>query len=279
MRFSAGNALPVDPVHRVKGPGLEQKLMRSRSPWIAHWIPKTGAPLRLFCFPYAGAGPSIYREWGRNLHFDIDIVPVQLPGRESRSTELPYSSIQELVPAVVEGLSPYTNVPFALFGHSMGALVAFETARLLIQRGHRSPEHLIVSGGRGPQEKSPRPPIHLLPDDEFIEELKSYSGTPDELLQCTDLIRHFLPLLRADFTACETYVYAARKRLDIPITVYGALEDLYTSHSDLQGWVGETSQPCRIRMFPGGHFFLRDHPNDVLKALEKDLSRHGVTRL
>src|SRR5205814_4666171 len=184
--------------------------------WIQYYQSKPQACLRLFCFPYAGGGASIFRTWSENLPPEIEACPIQLPGRESRLLEAPFSQLFSLIEPVAQALLPYLDMPCAFFGHSMGALVSFELARYLRRQHGLSPVHLFVSGRRAPQLSDPDPPIHPLPEAEFLEELRSLKGTPEEVLQNTELLQLLLPLLRADFAVCETYAYAPETPLLCP---------------------------------------------------------------
>lgn len=159
------------------------------NPWVAGSRSNAEARLRLFCFPYAGGGASIYRDWTAALPPVVEVYPVQLPGRQSRLHELPFTRMSLLVPELVEGLQPYLDRPFAFWGHSMGALISFELARHLSHENRPGPLHLFVSGYRAPQLPRLEPPIHQLPEEAFIHELHRLNGTPDAVLQNRELMR------------------------------------------------------------------------------------------
>lgn len=241
--------------------------------WLAHHRHNKDARVRLFCFPYAGGGASIYRDWRGEQRSQIEICPVQLPGRESRFKEPLFTCLQPLVGALIEGLAHYFDKPFAFFGHSMGALIAYELARRLRKERGISPIHLFVSGRRAPQVISTISQIHMLPYSEFIERLCEFEGIDEGVLQHAELMDFLLPILRADFMVCETYQYVNDEPLDCPLTVFGGTEDPHVSLSDLGAWRQQTKSRCRVQMFPGDHFFLKQFPHELFSAVTEDLGR------
>jgi medium-chain acyl-[acyl-carrier-protein] hydrolase len=243
----------------------------SSSPWLEHLKPNPGASLRLFCFPYAGAGAVIFRHWQAGLAGNVEVCPVQLPGRGKRIGEQPYTQMQFLIEALAQALLPHLDKPFAFFGHSMGALIGFEIARTLRKRYGLSPRQLFVSGRRAPGIPNLEPPTSNLPEAEFIETLHNLKGTPREVLDHPELMELVLPQLRADFTLCETYAYAPATPLDCPIGVFGGLQDAEVSREQLEGWRTETTAAFSLRMFPGDHFFLNTERALLLRALSQAL--------
>lgn len=238
--------------------------------WVTCPKPNPKACLRLFCFPYAGGGAAIFRTWPDYLPPNIEVCPIQLPGRESRLRELPFTRIDLLVQALVPVLHPYLNIPFAFFGHSMGALVSFELTRQLCMRSDRSPVHLLVSGHRAPQIPDLDLPLHQLPEFAFVKELRRLNGTPESVLQNPELMQLVLPILRADFALCETYV-CSKERIDCPITAFGGLQDSKVSYDALAAWREQTNSSFTLRMFPGDHFFLQSARLPLLQAVYQDL--------
>lgn len=228
-----------------------------RSPWIA--LPRLDhtARLRLFCLPYAGGGAGIFQGWSTGLPADIEVCPVQLPGREIRMMEPAFRHIDPLVDTLVPALLPYLDRPYAMFGHSMGALIAFEVARRLTGRHGLPPRWLFVSGHRAPQLPDPDPPIHHLPDEQFIAELRRLKGTPEEILQHAELMQLLLPRLRADLALAETYTYRADAPLACPISAFGGSRDSEVSLAELEAWHEQTTDRFRSRLIPGDHFFLQ----------------------
>lgn len=248
------------------------------SPWLTCRNPNPHAQFRLFCFPYAGGGASIFHAWPNHVPLSIEIYLIHLPGREKRWNETPFTRLAPLVQALAQILSPHLNLPFAFFGHSMGALISFELVRYFRQQNGLTPVHLFVSAYRAPHLPDRHPRISHLDDSAFIKELRSLNGTPEEVLQHSELMHLMLPLLRADFALCETYAYSADLPLDCPISAFGGLEDSEVHKTELEGWRDQTNSSFMLRMFPGDHFFLHQSRAPVLQAIAQDMALHS-TRL
>lgn len=244
----------------------------SPDPWVIFPRPNRLASVRLFCLPYAGGSASIFRAWPAYLNSEIELGAIQLPGRERRLGEPPVSHLSLLVEALAASLRGYAEMPFALYGHSMGALLGFELARRLRRAGGQRPVHLFLSGHRAPQLPNPNPLIYNLPEAEFIEGLRRLEGTPEEVLQNNELLQIMLPSLRADFTLVNTYSYTDEAPLDCPISVFGSLQDSEVSRDDFQAWQMETTREFKLRMMPGGHFFLHAAYPAILQMIEADLA-------
>ena len=235
--------------------------------------PKAQAYLRLFCFPYAGGGASIFRDWAASLPASVEVCPIQLPGRESRIQERPFHRVTALVSALSCALQPYLDKPFAFWGHSMGALIAFELARQLRRENKPGPLHLLVSGHRAPQLPDSVPPIHQLPEREFVRELRLLNGTPETVLQHAELMQLMMPILRADFALAETYTYTVEAPLDCSISVFGGLQDERVGNNDLKPWQEQTWQDFSLRLFPGDHFYFHSHRSQLFLAMSEELRR------
>jgi medium-chain acyl-[acyl-carrier-protein] hydrolase len=206
---------------------------------------------------------------------EIAICPVQLPGRENRLQEKPFSDLPSLLEALLPALLPYLDMPYAFFGHSMGALVGFELARVLASRGSPiQPTHLFLSGRSAPQWPDSDPPSSQLPEPEFIEKLRTLNGTPEAVLENQELLCLLLPLLRADFALCETYCYLPTVPLYCPLTVFGGLSDKDVPRESLNAWREVVSGPFKLRLFPGDHFFLLKEQASLLHVLVLDLLKH-----
>ncbi len=247
--------------------------------WLACPRPNPRANLRLFCFPYSGAGASIFYAWSDTLPATIEVCPVQLPGRGAQLAQPPFTRLPPLVQAVAQALLPYLDKPFAFFGHSLGALVSFELARYLCRQYNLDPTHLFVSGHNAPQVPDREPPIHALPEPEFVEKLRRLNGMNKEVLENVELMELLLPILRADFAVCETYVYQADEPLDCPISAFGGLQDEYVSRESLAAWREQTSDSFSLRMFPGDHFYLNTERPLLLRALAQELTNGGIQDL
>lgn len=231
--------------------------------------------LRLFCFPYAGGGATIFRTWPHGLPENLEICPVHLPGRGARSTERPFSDLRQLVRSLADDIAPYLGEPFAFFGHSMGALISFELARYLRRSRGLEPSHLFVSGCRAPQVRNPEPPTYDLPEAEFIAELKRINGTPPEVFEYAELMQMVLPLLRADFSVCQTYSYLHEPPLSCPVTAFGGIQDRDVTREHLEGWGQQTTGRFRMNLLPGDHFFINTSQRQLLNRLGENLPRTG----
>ncbi len=247
--------------------------------WTVVTRPNADPRVRLFCFPYAGGSAAIYRTWGEVLPPDVEVQAVQLPGREWRLKEEPYTRVLPLVEELAVVLKGLLETPFAFFGHSLGAIVSFELARELRRRGLPAPEHLFLSGHSAPQLPREEPDIHDAPDELFYEGLRRLDGTPDELLSNEELMELLLPAMRADFAMAETYELAPEPPLDCPLSIFGGLGDLATDRAKLEPWAEHTTGEFKLRMVPGGHFFVNESRDLILRAVFQDLMpvqrRHG----
>ena len=240
------------------------------------WLPvlrRIARPrLRLFCFPYAGGSASAYARWPERLPPGIDVRPVQLPGRWNRLREAPLTRFDDVTRALGEELPPYLDCPFALFGHSMGALLAFEIARDLRRRGLPQPIHLFVSGHRAPHIPDPDLPGADLSDEAFIERLRELNGTPREVIDRPDVMDLLLPTIRADFSVCRTYTHVPEPPLDCPLTVFGGVDDDETADGQLDAWREHATGRWMLYTFPGDHFFIHSAEAVLLKALSASLA-------
>jgi medium-chain acyl-[acyl-carrier-protein] hydrolase len=250
----------------------------NKNPPIANYFPKaleadTQTNLRLFCFPFAGAGASIYSNWHRYLPKNFEVCPIQLPGREERLSEKPIVDIMSMVAELGEILKPYLAQPFALFGHSMGALICFELTRHLRKLKLPMPESLFISGRPAPQLQQTKPLTYNLPDLEFIEELRKIQGTPEPVLQNNELMELLIPLLRADFELCQTYQYIHEPPLNCPFFIFGGFADSYVSQESLVYWQDQTTYPIQLKMFEGDHFFITNNQLSLLQTISKYLMK------
>ena len=243
---------------------------RSRpNPWIRRFSRKPEARVRLFCFPYAGGGTAVFRAWQDHLPEWIEVCPILLPGREDRLREPPIDRLASLIARLSDAIRPYLDRPFAFFGHSMGAIVAFELARQLRAEQGPAPAILFVSGRGAPRTKTSRSPIHQLPDDAFVRELHRLQGTPEQVLCNQELMQLLLPALRADFALIERYAYADQSPLDCPICAFGGREDIDVSEAALDAWRHESRSMFRLQLFPGDHFFLHMVRLALLQAIRE----------
>ena len=212
-----------------------------------------------------------YYRWPSRILTGVEVARVHLPGREGRLREPLFKSLAMLADTLVKELIPWIDGPFMLYGHSMGALLAFELARGLRRRYSLLPVHLFVSGYRAPQLPPSEPPFSHLPDAEFIDRVRQYGGLPDLIAQSEELMEIFLPILRADFEMTETYVYKEESPLQCPVTVFGGLSDPKSSRERILAWRVHTSMGFNAHFLPGGHFFLFDEETLFLDQINLQL--------
>ena len=243
------------------------------SRWVVRFEPRPRARIRLFCFPYAGSGASVYRAWPEGLPHDVEVCAVQMPGREGRYGEPLVTDVRALVPPLCAGIAAFLDRPVAFFGHSLGALVAYETALALGRDLSLSPTALFVSAHRAPHLPRERPPIHHLPEPAFLDELRRLNGTPAEVFAEAALLEVVLPPLRADFQMAETYAGSSSGRLSCPVVALGGIGDDRVSRAMLDAWREVTTGPFEAATFPGDHFFITSHRAMVLDLLRARLAR------
>jgi surfactin synthase thioesterase subunit len=220
-------------------------------------------------FPHAGGSPAAFTKWTANK---IETRIAHYPGRGSRFNEPSIKRIGTLIENLLPVIQPLLDKPFALFGHSMGGLIAFELARGLRKRNLPQPKVLFVSACAAPHIPDPNPPIHALPDDEFLEALKKFNGVPSEILNQPEALKIFLRILRADLEAVETYRFdSGEPPLDIPIVAFGGLDDPRVSREGLEGWAKQTASGFESQFFPGDHFFINNSRKATLEFISADL--------
>lgn len=242
--------------------------------WIRVLPSRKPPKIRLVCFPYAGSGASMCNGWTDHLADDIELLAIQLPGRENRLREAP---LQEMGPlkAALEGVLPqYLDLPMALLGYSFGGTIAFEVAREMNVRGV-PPCHLIVAAAVAPQSERKLAPITHLPDDEFVAAIQqNFGGIPPQLVGHEELLQLVLPALRADMHCIENYDYLPGEPLPFPITCIGGSEDTVATMAELGGWQAQTTSTFTHRLFPGGHFFIRERVPQVMRMVSEKLVPH-----
>ncbi|WP_416904850.1 beta-ketoacyl synthase N-terminal-like domain-containing protein [Micromonospora echinospora] len=246
--------------------------------WLVRGAPDPDARLRLFCLPYAGGNAALFRTWPGELPDGVEVCPVQLPGREQRHREPAFTQMSALVQTLGAVLRPYLDRPFALFGHSMGGLVAYELTRHLRRRELPAPIHLYVSAARAPHLPDLEPPLHRLPEARLIEKLRAMDGTPEEMLGDPETIALYLPVLRADFALVETRIHQTEPPLDVPLTVFGGERDDKVTGEQLAAWRDQTTAGFALEMLPGDHFFVQRERAGLLAALSGRLT-HDLARL
>jgi medium-chain acyl-[acyl-carrier-protein] hydrolase len=243
--------------------------------WVVCPNQNPQAQMRLFCFPYAGGGAAAYFRWSQLLPPDVELYAIRLPGRESRLREAPYVRLVPLIEDMAGALTPYLDKPFAFFGHSMGASLAFELTRWLRRRNMPQPLHLVASGHRAPHLPDRHPPLYHLPDDDLVREMdERYNGIPKVILENAELLAMFLPAIRADLTILDTYQYEEEAPLACPISTFGGDDDPSVTEEELSGWRMQTQGTFRLRMFAGDHFYLQAAQTEIVQAIIQEMSHH-----
>ncbi len=244
---------------------------KNANPWIATRGRTEDARLRLFCLPHAGSGAVFYHPWIAAMPAGVDLCRVQLPGRETRFTEPAFDDLDALVPRLVDGIASLLDRPFALFGHSLGAIAGFELIRCLRARGLPGPLAFFPSGHRAPHLPHPRPPVAKASVERFLAEVRWMGGTPAEFLNDPEMLEVILPSLRADVNAWETYRYAPGAKLDCAVTVFGGSDDRVARPAELEPWREHAAGPYAIHILPGDHFYLDAHRQELLRWLRPEL--------
>ncbi|MFM7363677.1 MAG: thioesterase II family protein [Cuspidothrix sp.] len=239
--------------------------------WVTCPQPNPEAKLRLFCFPFAGGSSTAFRTWPNYLPKTIEVCPIEIPGRGRQIKSPLYTEIQPLVQKIATNIIPYLDKPFAFFGYSMGALIGFELIRLLRSAYNFYPLYLFIAARGAPQSPNQNLPISQLPDADFLVEIAEFNGTPLAVLENTELMEIFLPIMRADFTLLESYIYRKEPPLDCPITAFGGLQDQSVSYNSLLAWQVETIADYSLQMIEGDHFFMNTAIITLLNSVSQYL--------
>jgi medium-chain acyl-[acyl-carrier-protein] hydrolase len=238
--------------------------------WCRVPRPRPEPLLRLYCFPYAGGGAWLFRDWGEHLPESTEVVGVELPGRGTRMAEKPATRLAPLAEELADRLAARDG-PFALFGHSYGGLLAFEVARALRRRG-RTPRHLFVSATAPPHLCRPARRLHQLDREAFLRELVRLNGMPPEILADSAFLERVLKPVRADLEAFETHHFTPGTPLACPITAFGGTRDPSVTRRQLEQWAVHTDAGFALQMLPGDHFFVRVPHAGLLAALRARLA-------
>jgi medium-chain acyl-[acyl-carrier-protein] hydrolase len=243
------------------------------------WLPfgwAAGAEARLFCFPYAGGGSSMYFSWLNAFPRHLAACPVLLPGREAAMSVPPIDCLDVLLDRLVEVLRPLLDRPYALMGYSLGGRIAFGLAHRLIEAGLPAPLHLTVAACRDPLARPERPGVHRLPESEFIQHLRNLGGTPEEILSDRGLLELLLTMVRADFALIEGEL--PRTPLPCPITAYAGTDDRSAPPLAVGSWRDFTTSGFDLRCLSGSHFFIRQHSPTMIAGITRDLD-HALGRV
>ncbi len=258
------NSAPSDqtPVETKKGNG-----------WIAYHKPKPNASTRLFCFHPWGASASMYQQWSDTLPPEIEVLPIQLPGRQRRLQEKPFTDFASLIEVLADFLSPYLDKPFAFFGHSMGALIAFELAYVLEQQYNLKPRQLFLSGVVPPSDNTLLEKIASLSEAERLNYLLEISEIPESITEDSSLFNELMNIFKADFQLLQSYRYVEKKPLGCPISSFSGVDDYTVSDRQLSLWSEYTTSNLKIDRIPGKHMFmfLKDSQKLLLELISQEL--------
>lgn len=237
--------------------------------WLAWAEPQPAARWRLFCFPYAGGGAAVFRSWQRELGGDVEVCPVQLPGRENRLSDKPIGDIDALAETLATALRPLLDRPYALFGYSMGALVCYRLTLALADRAERAPAWLMPCARRAPQVPAVvGRPLSELADEAFVDAVSErFQAIPPAVRAEPELMQLFLPALRADFSLFENYRHETREPLDVPICAFAGADDAGETAAVMYRWREVTRRRFALRVLPGGHFFINDNDSGLCDAV------------
>jgi surfactin synthase thioesterase subunit len=236
----------------------------NRDQWFFCNKPNAGASMRLFCFPFSGAGASVFRGWSEAVGEDIEVLALQLPGRESRYSEPRVRDFEYLVEETAQAIYQYQDKPFSFFGYSFGALLAFEVSRELRRLGVAMPFHLFVAACQAPQIPDAYPPMSMLDDKEFVDRVEDLFEPQGEAWNHLELREFLLPVLRDDIAACESYVYRKEEPLPCPIEVFAGQQDSSISVSSTRHWSEQSTATVNHHVLPGGHFFIDKSVDEVI---------------
>ncbi|MDH6125723.1 alpha/beta fold hydrolase [Kitasatospora sp. GP82] len=238
--------------------------------WLRRFHPAVDSPVRLICFPHAGGSATFYHPVSARFSPAVDVLALQYPGRQDRRREPCVEDIGTLADLITDELLALDEKPTVFFGHSMGAVLAFETAWRLEQKGQHAPRSVIASGRRAPSTTRTET-VHNRDDDGILAELRLLNGTNPQLLGDEEIVRMAMPAIRGDYRAIEKYGCAADRRLRCPITALTGDADPRTSLAEAQSWSLHTEGAFRLKVFPGGHFFLAEHQTAVNEEISREL--------
>lgn len=244
------------------------------SKWFEKQRYSRQAKLRVFLFPYAGGGPSVFRGWHTHLDESIDIFAVYAPGREKRFAEPAISCLKEKTRVLHNEIRQFLDIPHVFIGHSNGAIEALELARLAARSGNKNLLHVIVSARRAPHLPSLKPPVYKLPYHDFVADLRENSTIPEVILNDADMLDMFIPMLRADFALGVNYDFNDSARLNCNASFFWGTDDDNTPKDDVMAWTQYFEGNVDSRAFSGGHFFINSNMHQYINAVRHILERY-----
>lgn len=238
--------------------------------WLVSWNRKTTPRMRLFCFPYAGGNGQIFKSWVDSLPDCIEVIGIELPGRGRRFSEPFIHDMGRAVDLLYESIKGYLNLPFAFYGHSNGALLVFELTKKIVSTLGISPKKVFIAAKRAPH-LGPEYPLHTLNDQDFIEVIRGYKGTPLQVFANPELLELYLPILRADFALSENYIFTHQQPLAVEAVLIAGSQDQIASVEDVFAWGGLFCSPPDREIVVGDHFFLNTCENHLCNIIHKKL--------
>ncbi len=246
--------------------------METLNPWLIRFSRRNGSTpsVRLFCFHFAGGSALSFKSWPQYLPKNIELIAIQLPARDGRYTETALTDTRKIVDALSQEIAPYLDMPYIIFGHSLGALISYELLQALNKPNVRPPHLFIPSAYRAPHLPARAKPAYTLPDKDFIIRLEEFEGTSKTVLDNEELMAAFLPRIRADFQVLETYQYQQRTRLNTRILAVMGKDDSHVKDTELMEWEGHTQKSFACRFFEGGHFFIQTAEKELIQMIQHE---------
>lgn len=243
-----------------------------KNSWFVNHSRRHFASQRLFAFPYAGGNAHIFRPWADALPVSVEVIGIEAPGKGSRLLESPYTTVNELINGLLVAMEPLLyEKPFSFFGHSNGAMIAFELSSVLQRRGLPMPQHLFLSASPAPWTRVFDQPYSAMNNEEFKTVLRDLQGTPAEVLDDAELFELVLPGLRADFCLAEGYAYSRSTKLPVPTSIfYGEHDEIEETH--IYAWQDQIASDARFKRVPGGHFFIHSHLEYLTETIGMQLA-------
>jgi medium-chain acyl-[acyl-carrier-protein] hydrolase len=254
---------------------MDLRTVTPEDSWLRRSAAQTPAGIRLLCFPHAGAGASSFNGWSRYLPKHVELVKAQLPGREDNAGSRPFTEMEDLIPKLFLHIEPLLDRPLAIYGHSMGALVAFEIARELRRQGYAGPEALFISGRRAPQKPLRRVLLHRLSDPDLVAHLIKMGGTSARLLDSAKWRERYLPTMRADLQLSDIYSYREESPLSCPLYAFLGEKDNEMHREDWEAWSDQAAGAFRRTLLPGGHVFSLSQQAILVESIAGILTASG----
>lgn len=242
-----------------------------KNSWIKYECTRENPKYRIFCLPYAGGNALYYSKWAEYFNKEIEIYPIQLPGRENRIGECAISDAKVLCKEIITAIKPYLDIPFAFVGHSMGGILCYELTRQLIKDNIAVPEAIFISGTVPPHILKQSEKIYDMPEKEFLKRLVGYDNINPKMFEFKEFYEYFLPTLRADFKLVETYEIEKKESLPCSITVFGGDNDPFVPLKYLKEWNDYSEKNLKIEVFKGNHFYITNHIKNICTIIRETL--------